>query len=87
MNNFILTASIVGLLSLTACDKPTVVNVPGETVVVPGPAGPAGATGNTGSTGDTGRTGNTGSTGSTGATGETGGDTTIIVAPTEPAKP
>ncbi len=89
MNNFILTASIIGLLSLTACDKPTVVNVPGEkeTVVVPGPAGPAGATGNTGSTGDTGRTGNTGSTGSTGATGETGGDTTIIVAPTEPAKP
>ncbi|MES2501617.1 MAG: hypothetical protein V4545_03340 [Pseudomonadota bacterium] len=84
MNNFILTASIVGLLSLTACDKPTVVNVPGETVVVPGPAGPAGATGSTGETGDTGRTGNTGSTG---ATGETGGDTTIIVAPAEPATP
>ncbi len=84
MNNFILTASIVGLLSLTACDKPTVVNVPGETVVVPGPAGPAGATGSTGETGDTGRTGNTGSTG---ATGETGGDTTIIVAPAEPAAP
>jgi hypothetical protein len=84
MNNFILTASIIGLLSLTACDKPTVVNVPGETVVVPGPAGPAGATGSTGDTGDTGRTGNTGSTG---ATGETGGDTTIIVAPAEPATP
>lgn len=87
VNNFILTASIVGLLSLTACDKPTVVNVPGETVVVPGPAGPAGATGNTGSTGETGDTGRTGNTGSTGATGETGGDTTIIVAPAEPAAP
>ena len=93
VNNFILTASIIGLLSLTACDKPTVVNVPGETVVVPGPAGPAGATGNTGntgntgSTGDTGDTGRTGNTGSTGATGETGGDTTIIVAPAEPTAP
>ena len=90
MNNFILTASIIGLLSLTACDKPTVVNVPGETVVVPGPAGPAGATGNTGNTGNTGETGDTGrtgNTGSTGATGETGGDTTIIVAPAEPAAP
>ena len=93
MNNFILTASIIGLLSLTACDKPTVVNVPGETVVVPGPAGPAGATGNTGNTGSTGNTGETGdtgrtgNTGSTGATGETGGDTTIIVAPAEPTAP
>lgn len=90
MNNFILTASIIGLLSLTACDKPTVVNVPGETVVVPGPAGPAGATGNTGNTGNTGstgETGDTGRTGNTGSTGETGGDTTIIVAPAEPTAP
>ena len=89
VNNFILTASIIGLLSLSACDKPTVVNVPGEkeTVVVPGPAGPAGATGSTGSTGNTGDTGRTGNTGSTGATGETGGDTTIIVAPAEPTAP
>ncbi len=72
MNNFILTASIIGLLSLTACDKPTVVNVPAETVVVPvpGPAGPAGATGDTGAQGKT---------------GEASGDTTIIIAPAEPA--
>jgi len=90
VNNFILTASIICLLSLTACDKPTVVNVPGETVVVPGPAGPAGATGNTGNTGNTGstgETGDTGRTGNTGSTGETGGDTTIIVAPAEPTAP
>ncbi|PPC85850.1 MAG: hypothetical protein CTY37_07290 [Methylotenera sp.] len=78
MNHFILTASIIGLLSLTACDKPTVVNVPAETVVVPGPAGPAGESGQTGATGDA---------GIQGETGEASGDTTIIIAPaeTEPA--
>lgn len=78
MNNFILIVSIVCLSILSACDKPTVVNAPGETVVVPGPVGPAGATGSTGNTGSTGQTGDKGSTG------ETGGDTTIIVAPAEP---
>lgn len=75
MNNFILTAAVIGLLSLTACDKPTVVNVPAETVLVPvpGPAGPAG------------ETGQVGDTGAQGETGEASGDTTIIVAPAEPA--
>ncbi len=80
MKHFILTASIIGLLSLTACDKPTVVNVPAETVIVPvpGPAGPAGESGQTGATGDA---------GIQGETGEASGDTTIIIAPaeTEPA--
>ena len=65
-------------LVLVACEKPTVVNVPADTVVVPtqpGPAGPAGPSGSTGATGDTGSTGNTGATGATGDT----GDTTIII--------
>ena len=87
MNNLILTASIIGLLSLAACDKPTVVTVPAETIVVPvpGPAGPAGATGETGQSGDI------GAQGKTGETGETGGDTTVIITPPQveatPEKP
>lgn len=66
MNSMILTAALAALLSLTACDKPTVVNVPPAQVGVPGPAGATGATG---------------STGSTGATGKAGDGTTIIVTP------
>ncbi len=69
MNSMILTAALAALLSLTACDKPTVVNVPPAQVGVPGPAGATGATGSTGSTG------------STGATGKAGDGTTIIVTP------
>ena len=72
---FYLPALLVAL-SLGACDKPTVVNVPASTV-----PGPAGATGATGSTGSTGNTGNTGSTGSTGASGPAGEGTTVIVVP------
>lgn len=67
--------ALVTSLALVACEKPTVVNVPADTVVVPtqpGPAGPAGPSGSTGATGDTGSTGNTGATGAT-------GDTTIII--------
>ena len=81
---------LVTVLGLSACDKPTVVNVPAEKESVPGPAGPPGATGgqgatgNTGDTGGTGATGDTGATGGTGATGDTGktgGDTIIVVPP------
>lgn len=70
MNKLMLSATVIALLTLSACDKPTVVNVPAETVVVPvpGPTGPAGADGEAGRSG---------------AKGETGGDTTIIVAPEE----
>ena len=66
---------------LTACDKPTVVNVPAdnETVVVPGPPGPAGAPG------EPGEPGKTGEAGETGTQGETGDSTTVIVTP--PAEP
>ena len=75
---------LVAILGLAACEKPTVVNVPADTVVVPaqpGPAGPAGPSGSAGATGDTGRTGSTGATGATGSTGDT---TIIIPAPAEP---
>ena len=89
-------------LTLSACDKPTVVTPPAVvTVPVPGPAGPPGATGSTGSTGYTGATGATGSSGSTGGTGatgstgdtgvqgqrgKTGGDTVVIVPGAPPAR-
>jgi hypothetical protein len=83
-----LLVALVTVLGLSACDKPTVVNVPAATVAVPGPAGPQGDTGTQGATGiqgDTGSTGNTGNTGATGYdgakgdTGKTGGDTIVIV--------
>ena len=75
MNRTMLISALLATLSLAACDKPTVVNVPATPVAVPGPAGPTGATGNTGGTGGTGATGNTG------ATGKSGDGTTVIVMP------
>jgi len=94
MNNSILMTALVATLFLSACDKtPVVVNVPAETVVVPGPAGPAGKAGeqgvdgNKGDKGNTGVQGNEGIQGDTGQAGETGkaGDTTVIITP--PAEP
>ena len=100
MNTTLLMTALLATLTLAACDKPTVVNVPGTPVAVPGPAGPQGETGsqgatgyqgNTGSQGETGSTGATGYQGSegvqgeTGATGKTGDGTTVIVVPTETA--
>ena len=67
MNHSISMMALVAMLSLAACDKPTVVNVPPTTspavVPVPGPAGPTGATG------------------STGDPGKPGSSTTVIVVP------
>ena len=89
--------ALVAALFLSACDKtPVVVNVPAETVVVPGPAGPAGKAGEQGVDGNKGDKGNTGNTGvqgnegiqgDTGQAGETGKsvDTTVIITP--PAEP
>jgi hypothetical protein len=97
MNHSILIPTLFAVLSLTACDKPTVVNVPAPApapVAVPGPAGPQGATGDQGATGYQGETGSTGAQGETGpegnqgsqgATGKTGDSTTVIVVP--PAAP
>ena len=95
MKYSIVFSAVLMALTLSACDRPTVVTPAAVvTVPVPGPAGPTGATGSTGATGYTGATGDagatgstgytgaTGSTGETGATGErgkTGGDTVVIV--------
>ena len=91
MKTVLLIPAVLAALTLAACDKPTVVNVPATTVAVPGPAGPTGATGNTGATGSTGSTGATGydgAKGSTGATGATGeGNTTVIVVPPAASAP
>ena len=102
MNHSILVSTLFAVLSLAACDKPTVVNVPATPVAVPGPAGPQGATGSQGATGYQGSQGETGSQGATGSQGETGyqgnegsqgapgkpGDaTTVIVMPPAPSEP
>ena len=83
MNHLILTFIAITVFSLSACDKPTVVNVPAETVVVPvpGPAGATGATGNSGDEGIKGETGKTGDEGIKGEPGKPGGDTNIIIPP------
>lgn len=97
MKYSIAVSAVLMALTLSACDRPSVVAPAAViTVPVPGPAGPAGATGATGSAGDTGATGSTGSTGSTGYTGatgstgdtgatgergKTGGDTVVVVPP------
>ena len=69
MNRLMLISALLATLSLGACDRPTVVNVPATPVAVPGPAGPTGATGSQGNDG------------STGATGKSGDGTTVIVMP------
>jgi len=78
MNHALLISAVLATLSLAACDRPTVVNVPATPVAVPGPAGPQGETGSQGATG---YQGSEGVQGETGATGETGGETTVIVVP------
>lgn len=67
MKYSILFASLITMLGLSACDRPTVVNVPATQAPVPGPAGPQGATGTQGDEG------------AKGDTGKTGGDTVVIV--------
>jgi len=69
MNRLMLISALLATLSLGACDRPAVVNVPATPVAVPGPAGPTGATGSQGNDG------------STGATGKSGDGTTVIVMP------
>ena len=79
MNRLILISAMLATLSLAACDRPTVVNVPAAPAAAPGPAGPPGATGNQGSKGAT------GSQGSQGETGKSGGSTVIVTPPAAPA--
>ncbi|WP_310383398.1 hypothetical protein [Roseateles sp.] len=66
MKNSVLLASLVLSLGLTACEKPTVVNVPPPASPVAGPAGPAGPSG---------------MAGPQGASGAQGDTTVIVVAP------
>ena len=80
MNPSMLTAALFAALILTACDKPTVVNVP-VPVAVPGPAGPQGEAGSQGSQG------NQGNDGTTGAAGKAGSGTTVIVMPPAASAP
>ena len=99
MKHTLLVSALLATLSLVACERATVVNVP-VPVAVPGPAGPTGAVGGTGATGATGATGGQGATGNTGDQGmqgnegntgevsKTGGGATVIVLPpaSAPAK-
>jgi hypothetical protein len=79
-NRAMLISALFVALSLSACDRPTVVNVPATPVAVPGPAG---ATGDTGTKGDTGTQGDTGTKGDTGKSGD--GTTVIVTPPAAPA--
>lgn len=91
MNRSILFLALLSAVILTACDKPPVVNVPADIVVVPGPAGAPGKNGeqgthgNSGIKGDTGNAGTPGDVGAPGIKGDTGSTNTIIVTP--PADP
>ncbi|MBC7787974.1 MAG: collagen-like protein [Methylophilaceae bacterium] len=91
MNRSILFSAFISAVMLTACDKPTVVNVPADTVVVPGPAGAPGKNGEQGTQGDSGIKGDTGNAGipgdvgTPGVKGDAGSTNTIIVTP--PADP
>lgn len=93
MKHSILFFALSAALGLAACERPTVVTVPGPAVVVPGPAGPQGATGSPGTAGaqgdagSKGATGNQGNDGNTGATGKPGEGTTVIVIPPTPIPP
>lgn len=74
MKNSILLILLVSAFGLSACDKPTVINVPATPVAVPGPQGDTGATGDTGAQGYE---------GAQGATGKAGDDGTVIIVPIE----
>lgn len=87
MKRTLLISALLATLSLAACDRPTVVNVPATPVAVPGPAGPQGATGSQGETGSQGATGYQGNEGIQGETGQSGDGTTVIVVPAEAAAP
>ena len=66
MKHSIPVVGLLAVLSLSACDRPTVVNAPATPIVVPGPSGPPGAPG---------------SPGTPGTTGDSVSNTTVIVTP------
>jgi hypothetical protein len=75
MKHSLLLSALLATLTLVACERPTVVNVPATQVAVPGPAGPQGATGSQGAEG------------SKGDTGKAGDGTTLIVMPPAASAP
>ena len=77
MKQVFLIPAVLGALFLSACEKPTTVNVPSTPVIVPVVPGPAGATGATGAAGTDGAKGATGAS----------GDTTVIVVPPAASSP
>jgi hypothetical protein len=81
MNRSLLVSTLFAVLSLSACDKPTVVNVPATPAAVPGPPGPQGVTGSQG------EMGSQGMTGIQGETGKPGDANTVIVLPPDAAAP
>ena len=81
MNKTMLLLVVAAAVTLSACERPTVVVPAVTTVAVPGPAGPPGATGDTGAKGAPGVTGDTGTKGDTGDKGDPGKRTTVIVVP------
>lgn len=81
MNKVFLMPALLGALMLSACEKPTTVNVPATPVIVPVVPGPPGAPGATGAPGTD------GAKGATGATGATGDNTTVIVVPPAASSP
>lgn len=78
MNKVFLMPALLGALMLSACEKPTTVNVPATPVIVPVVPGPPGAPGATGAPG---------TDGAKGATGATGDNTTVIVVPPAASSP
>ena len=81
MNKVFLIPALLGALMLSACEKPTTVNVPATPstpVIVPVVPGPPGAPGATGAPGVD---------GAKGATGATGDNTTVIVVPPAASSP
>jgi hypothetical protein len=81
MNRSLLITAALAALSLSACDRPVVVNTPPAPAGVPGPAGPTGATGSQGNQG------NPGYDGSKGEPGKPGTGTTVIVTPPAASAP
>jgi hypothetical protein len=81
MNRSLLVSTLFAVLSLSACDKPTVVNVPATPAAVPGPPGPQGVTGSQG------EMGSQGMAGSQGEAGKPGDANTVIVLPPDAAAP
>lgn len=73
MNRSMLMLALLAALGLSACEKPTVINLPPPVpVAVPGPPGPQGATG---------YQGEPGRPGYQGEAGQPGSNTTVIVTP------